>query len=161
MHLSFFAFQIHHIIYIIQCLSFSDNIQYYSDLCCFKWQNFILFYGCVLSVCVCARAVYSVPKLFPTLCEFQLFPMDCSPPGSSGFSRQKYCIGLVFSTPRNLPDPVIECMSPVSPALAGKFFTTRVCEAYTHVYVCVYPRSIHLLMDTWLYDCQEVNIQNM
>jgi len=28
MHLSFFAFQIHHIIDIIQYLSFSDNIEY-------------------------------------------------------------------------------------------------------------------------------------
>ena len=75
-----------------------------------------LWLSCV-HVCVCA--VYSVPKLFPTLCKFQLFPMDCSPPGSSGFSSQEYCIGLTFPTSRNLPDPVIKYMSAVSSALAG------------------------------------------
>ena len=37
-----------------------------------------------------------------------------------GFSRQEYWSGLPFPPPGNLPDPGIE---PVSPALAGEFFT--------------------------------------
>ena len=37
------------------------------------------------------------------------------------FSRRESWIGLLFPTPGDLPDPGIE---PVSPALAGGFFTT-------------------------------------
>ena len=42
-------------------------------------------------------------------------------PLSIGFSRQEYSSGLPFSSPGDLPNPVIE---PSSPALAGGFFTT-------------------------------------
>ena len=38
------------------------------------------------------------------------------------FSRQEYWIGLPFPSPGDLPDPGIE---PMSPALAGGFFTTE------------------------------------
>ena len=43
-------------------------------------------------------------------------------PPSMGFSRQEYWSGLLFPSPGDLPDPGIE---PVSPALAGRFFTTE------------------------------------
>ena len=43
-------------------------------------------------------------------------------PLSIGFSRQEYWSGLPFPSPGYLPDPGIE---PVSPALAGGFFTTE------------------------------------
>ena len=48
--------------------------------------------------------------------------MDCGPqaPLSMGFPRQEYWSGLPFPPPGDLPDPGIE---PVSPALAGRFFT--------------------------------------
>ena len=39
------------------------------------------------------------------------------------FSRQEYWSGLPFPVPRDLPDPGIEFVSSVSPALAGEFFT--------------------------------------
>ena len=42
-------------------------------------------------------------------------------PLSMGFSREEYWSGLPFPSPENLPDPEIQ---PVSPALAGRFFTT-------------------------------------
>ena len=45
-------------------------------------------------------------------------------PLSMKFSRQEYWSGLPFSSPRELHNPGIEPMSPVSPALAGGFFTT-------------------------------------
>ena len=48
-------------------------------------------------------------------------PMDCSLPGSMGFSRQEYWSGLPFPAPGNIPDPGIK---PTSPALHG-FFTTN------------------------------------
>ena len=41
-------------------------------------------------------------------------------PLSKGFSRQEYWRGLPFPSPGDLPDPGVE---PVSPALAGGFFT--------------------------------------
>jgi len=39
-------------------------------------------------------------------------------------SRQKYCSGLPFPFPGNLPHPGTEPTSPVSPALPGGFFTS-------------------------------------
>ena len=64
--------------------------------------------------------VGSVTKLCLTLCD----PMDYSLPGLSvhGISRQEYCSGLPFPSPGDLPNPETE---PVSPALAGGFFTTE------------------------------------
>ena len=43
---------------------------------------------------------------------------------SMGFSRQEYWSGLPFPTPGDLPNPEIKPTSPVSLALAGRFFTT-------------------------------------
>jgi len=40
------------------------------------------------------------------------------------FSCQQYGSGLPFPSPGDLPDPGIEPVSLVSPALAGRFFTT-------------------------------------
>ena len=44
-------------------------------------------------------------------------------PLSMELSRQEYWSGLPFPIPGDLPDPGIEPTSPVSPALAGGFFT--------------------------------------
>ena len=51
-----------------------------------------------------------------------LWPAACQAPLSMGYTRQKYWSGLPFPTPGDLPDPGIE---PVSPALTGRFFTTK------------------------------------
>ena len=53
-------------------------------------------------------------------------PMDCTLPDSSahGISKQEYWGGLSFPSPGDLPDPGIKPVSPVSPTLAGRFFTT-------------------------------------
>ena len=66
--------------------------------------------------------VYSVAQLRPTLCD----PIACvrQAPLSMGFIRQEYCRRLPFPPPRDLPDPGIKPTTPVSPALAGGFFTT-------------------------------------
>ena len=45
-------------------------------------------------------------------------------PLSMGFSRQEYWSGLPCPPPGHLPDPGIEPVSLMSPALAGEFFTT-------------------------------------
>ena len=46
----------------------------------------------------------------------------CQAPLSMGFSRKEYCNGLPFSSPGVLPNPWME---PGSPALQGRFFTTK------------------------------------
>ena len=46
----------------------------------------------------------------------------CPAPLSMEFSRQESWSGLPFPTPEDLPDPGME---PVSPALAGRCFTTE------------------------------------
>ena len=43
-------------------------------------------------------------------------------PPSVGFSMQEYWSGLPLTPPGDLPNPGVE---PVSPALAGRFFTTE------------------------------------
>ena len=62
-----------------------------------------------------------VAHSYPTLSD----PLDYSLPGSSamGFSRQGHWTGLPCPPPRDLPDPGIELVSFMSPALAGGFFS--------------------------------------
>ena len=52
--------------------------------------------------------------------------MDCSLPGSSvhGILRARIVDWAAMPSPENLPDPGIEPMSLISPALAVWFFTT-------------------------------------
>ena len=51
------------------------------------------------------------------------------------FSKQRYCSGLLFPSPGDLPNPGIK---PMSPALAGRFFTTETPEKPTICYICIY-----------------------
>ena len=51
-----------------------------------------------------------------------LWTIVCQAPLSMRFPRQEYWSGLPFPSPGDLPNPGIE---PVSPALAGGFFTTE------------------------------------
>ena len=69
-------------------------------------------------MCVCAKQLQSCPTLFD--------PMDCSPTGSLfvGFSRQESWRGLPGPPPGDLPNSEMEPASLMSPALAGRFFTT-------------------------------------
>ena len=46
-------------------------------------------------------------------------------PLSVGFPRQEYWSGLPFPPSGDLPNPEIKPKSPVSPVLAGRFFTTE------------------------------------
>ena len=66
----------------------------------------------------CAQSLQSCP----TLCD----PMDCSPPGSSvrGILQARRLKWVALSFFRRSSRPGIEFASPVSPALAGRFFTT-------------------------------------
>ena len=53
----------------------------------------------------------------------------CQAPLSRKFSRQEYGSGLPFPPLGNFPNPGIKPESLVSPALAGRFFTTATWEA--------------------------------
>ena len=46
-------------------------------------------------------------------------------PLSMGFSREEHRSGSLYPPPRELPNPRIELASSMSPALAGRFFTTN------------------------------------
>ena len=85
--------------------------------------------GCVpiQLYCVCAQSLSRVRLL----CD----PMDCSSfvtpwtvahqaPLSMGFPWQEYERGLTFPPPGDFYNPGIDPTCPVSPALAGGFFTT-------------------------------------
>ena len=65
-------------------------------------------------MCECSRSVVS--NSWIVICQAPLF-ME--------FSRPEYWSGLPFPTPGDLPNPGIELVSLVSPALAGRFFTTE------------------------------------
>ena len=67
--------------------------------------------GCVLSC-------FSHVQIFATLWAIALQASL-----SMGFSKQEYWSGLPCPPPEDLPDPGIEPMSLMSPALAGGFFT--------------------------------------
>ena len=75
-------------------------------------------------MCVC-----SIAQLCPIVCD----PMDCSLPGSSvrGIFPARILEWVAISSSRGLPVPEIEPaspgtkLSPASPALAGRFFSTE------------------------------------
>ena len=58
----------------------------------------------------------------PTLCD----PMDCSLPGSFvlGILQARILKWIAMPSPEDLPNSGIKPVSPMSPALAGAFFTT-------------------------------------
>ena len=59
-------------------------------------------------------------RLFATL-----WTVACQAPLSIGFFKQEYKSGLLFPSSEDLPNPGIKPTFPVSPALAGRFFTTE------------------------------------
>ena len=67
-----------------------------------------LLHACVLSCVQLFAAPWTVARQAPL---------------SLGFPRQEYWSGLPFPPPGDLPDPKMEPGSPVSPALAGGFFS--------------------------------------
>ena len=69
-----------------------------------------------------------------------------------GFSKQEYWSGLPCPPPGDLPNSKTELLSPVSPALAGGFFTSeppgpvQIKSFWVHsntVYMCVPHRWVH------------------
>ena len=67
---------------------------------------------------MCAKLLHCV-----RLC-VTLWTEACQASLSMGFSRQEYWSELLCPPPGDLPNPGIEPMSLMSPALAGRIFTT-------------------------------------
>ena len=66
-------------------------------------------------------------------------------PLSMGFSRQEYWSGLPFPSPGDLPNPGIEPMSLMFPALAARFFTpSTTWEAFVYTYPLFFGFPSHL-----------------
>ena len=59
-------------------------------------------------------------------------------PLSMWFPRQERWHGLPFPSPEDLPDPGMEPVSLMSPALAGRFFTSTTWEAREAPYCIQY-----------------------
>ena len=87
------------------------------------------------------------------LCAATLWTVAHQVPLSMGFSRQEYWSGLPCPSPGDLPNPGIQPMSFMSPALAGRFFTTNphgkpliytyICLIYLHIpYVLIAQGTI-------------------
>ena len=66
-------------------------------------------------MCLLAQPV----QLFATL-----WTAACQAPVSMGFPKHEYWSGLLFPPPGDLPHQGTELLTPVSPALAGSFFTS-------------------------------------
>ena len=81
-------------------------------------------------MCVCKLSCFSCVRLCVTL-----WSGACQAPLSMGFSRQEYWSGLPCPPPRDLPDPGIEPVSLMSPALVDRSFTT---SATWEAQRCVY-----------------------
>ncbi|CAI9155108.1 unnamed protein product [Rangifer tarandus platyrhynchus] len=80
----------------------------------------LLFFQMVVMITTwCILSPFSLARLFVTL-----WTVAHQTPLSMGFSRQEYWSGLPRPPPEDLPDPGIEPASLMSPALAGRFFTT-------------------------------------
>ena len=79
-------------------------------------------------MCVCAKLL----QLCSSLCD----PRDCSLSGYKRFSRREHWSRLPCPSPGDLSDPGIEPVSLMSPALAGRFFTTSTTwEAPLYKYI--------------------------
>ena len=91
----------------------------------FNWR--IITLHCCVGFCrtstgishACMLRHFSHVRLFATL-----WTVAHQAPLSMEFSRQEYWSGLPCSPPGDLPNPGIEPMSLMSPALVGAFFTT-------------------------------------
>ena len=81
---------------------------------CFR-ERLLRFQGTGLTVSCFSLSVMSDSFATP-------WTVPCRDPLSMGFPRQEYWRGLPFPSPGHLPGPGSE---PVSPALAGGFFTTE------------------------------------
>ena len=96
----------------------SDILNSSHDYGSWLWSSGLYAVSFSLSfVCVHAQLLQSCPTLWD--------PRDCSPPGSSVHGFLQAVEWLPCPPPGDLPNPGLKPVSPASPALAGRFFTTE------------------------------------
>ena len=99
-----------------------------------------------ICVCVCVCSVASTSLQPNGLYVAHQAPL------SMEFSRQEYWSGLPFPTPGNLPISGIKHTSPVSPALAGRFFTTEPPEKpFQHTERCKRSGDLNIYLCEYMY----------
>ena len=109
------------------CLSINTSHRFLK----MRIYNMYSQFGASLMVCVCAQLLQSCPTFHNS--------MDCSPPGSSvhGIFQARILEQIAMpSPPGDLPHPGIEHTFLMSPALAGRFFTTS--DSWEALYIYIY-----------------------
>ena len=98
----------------------------------------------------CVLSCFSHVQLFATL-----WTVVCQASLSKGFSRQEYWSGLPCPLPGDFPNPGTKPWSLMSPALAGRFFTTSATwedPLHLNIYLInIYkasklPRKVNLIL---------------
>ena len=100
---------------------------------------------------MCVLSTLCVSFVCPTLCG----PMGYNPPGSSahGILRQESWSELPFPSPGDVLIQGLKTVSPTSPALAGRFFTTiRFCAIWEASRI-----SVLISMYSWPLDNRDLN----
>ncbi|CAI9173085.1 unnamed protein product [Rangifer tarandus platyrhynchus] len=76
------------------------------------------------TICPAVESLNAMSNVCHTAMSDSCDPTNCSPPGSSvhGISQARILEWVAILMQAHLPDPGIKPSSPVSPALAGRFF---------------------------------------
>ena len=112
-----------------KCILIAHKTQTIKSLTSLLWSILCLIYHSATNklqntgeknynLCMCAKLLQS----YPTLCD----PVDCNPPGSSvhGIRQARILEWVAISSSRGSFLLMDQLVSPASPALAGRFFTT-------------------------------------
>ena len=107
-----------------------------------------------MELCYTLLGCFSHAQLFATA-----WTIAHQAPPSMGFYRHEYWSGLPCPPPGDLPDPGIKPASPVSPALAGGFFTTELPGKHFCYILTYFIYKIHAtLCPPFLYKTREIII---
>ena len=105
---------------------FMDHHCYLMDMIWKLWSRHAYITYMLLSSTISCKLLllldFNISKDVYSISENHFRNYVCSIPLSMGFSRLEYESGLPFPPPEDLSNPVIK---PVSPVLAGGFFTTE------------------------------------
>ena len=104
-------------------------------------------------LCICVHVL----RCFSSVCLFEtLWTVAHQAPLSMGFSRQEYWNVLPCPPPGDFPDPRIKPRSHMSPALAGRFFTTSGSAVYiSRCHISIFYNVINIFNNSNLWKgCQ-------
>ena len=117
-------------------LFFLNNV-FSSDNSCLS-SSAVYRSTCVHYLAACVPCHFSHVQLCAAL-----WTAACQPPLSKGFSKQGYWSGLPCLPSGSLPDPGIESVSHVYPALAVRFFTA--CATWEALCIILLDSFYHIV----------------